>query len=139
MCVCVCVCVCMVVCVSLSRLKELRMEMELIEEQLANQTAKQDVIQDEILGVHKKCVCSELSLLLPCFSSCPYFLPLLSLFSSSLSPFSLPPCMRVYTHLTSHGDSTSDTTTAKTRGGVWRWSRQPRARSRTTAPRSGSS
>ena len=38
---CVCVCLCV------PRLKKLRMEMKLIEEQLANQTAKQDVIKSK--------------------------------------------------------------------------------------------
>ena len=62
------------------------MEMELIEEQLANQTAKQDVIQDEILGVHKKCVYAQNFLF--------FFLVFLPAPISFLcSPFSLAPCL----------------------------------------------
>ena len=42
---CICVYMCVCVCVCVPSLKKLRIEMELIEEQLANQTAKQDVIK----------------------------------------------------------------------------------------------
>ncbi len=72
------------------------MEMELIEEQLANQIAKQDIIQDEILGVHKKCVyaqnfSSSLSVFLPLFPSfpLPFFSLLVSLFAPSLRALAL--------------------------------------------------
>jgi hypothetical protein len=62
------------------------MEMELIEEQLANQTAKQDVIQDEILGVHKKCVHAENFL----FFFLVFLPPPISFLAS---PFSRAPCL----------------------------------------------